>query len=138
MHVRAAGIHVCCGGIVGMVESREDRVGLVHALATFPRHPEAYRSICLCRSKGTPLAGARALDPLEMVRTIAAARITMPASVVRLSAGREGMTDELQTLCLMAGAGSIFCGPKLLTTPEPEPDRDQRLLDRLGMATAKA
>lgn len=138
VHVRAAGIYVCCGGIVGLGESREDRVGLVHALATLPRHPESVPINLLVQVKGTPLADRRALDPLELVRTIAVARITMPASVVRLSAGREGMTDELQTLCLMAGAGSIFCGPKLLTTPNPERDRDQRLLGRLGMATAKA
>jgi biotin synthase len=134
--VRDAGIHVCCGGIVGLGESRADRVGLIHSLATLPHHPESVPINLLVQVKGTPLAESRALDPLELVRTIAVARITMPASVVRLSAGREAMSDELQALCFLAGAGSIFCGPKLLTTSNPEPDRDMRLLDRLGMTTA--
>jgi biotin synthase len=136
-HVRDAGIHVCCGGIVGMGESSEDRVGMIVALATLPVHPESVPINLLVQVKGTPLSGgARApapLDPIDFVRTIAVARITMPASVVRLSAGREDMTEEAQALCFLAGANSIFYGPKLLTTPNPERDRDMRLLDKLGM-----
>jgi biotin synthase len=132
-HVRAAGIHVCCGGIVGMGETREDRVGMIATLASLPVHPESVPINMLVRVEGTPLAAHAALDPLEFVRTIAVARIAMPASVVRLSAGREDMSEETQALCFLAGANSIFYGPKLLTTPNPEPDRDRRLLDRLGM-----
>jgi biotin synthase len=132
-HVRAAGIKVCCGGIVGMGESRADRVGLIHALATLPEHPESVPINLLVRVKGTPLADAPPLDPLEFVRTIAVARISMPRSVVRLSAGREDMSDETQALCFLAGANSIFCGPRLLTTPNPARERDGALLSRLGM-----
>jgi biotin synthase len=132
-HVRAAGIHVCCGGIVGMGESREDRVGMIAALASLPAHPESVPVNMLVQVEGTPLAGTEALDPLEFVRTVAVARITMPASVVRLSAGREDMSEETQALCFLAGANSIFCGPKLLTTPNPGRDRDMRLLDKLGL-----
>jgi biotin synthase len=132
-HVRDAGIHVCCGGIVGMGETREDRVGMIATLARLPVHPESVPINMLVRVEGTPLAAREALDGLEFVRTIAAARIAMPASVVRLSAGREDMSEETQALCFLAGANSIFYGPKLLTTPNPEPDRDRRLLDRLGM-----
>ncbi len=132
-HVRDAGIHVCCGGIVGMGEGAEDRVGMIAALATLPAHPESVPINLLVRVEGTPLAGGAALDPLDFVRTIAVARITMPASMVRLSAGREHMSEETQTLCFLAGANSIFCGPKLLTTPNPERDRDQRLFDKLGL-----
>jgi biotin synthase len=132
-HVREAGINVCCGGIVGMGESEEDRVGMIATLASLPVHPESVPINMLVRVGGTPLADRAALDPIDFVRTVAAARIAMPASVVRLSAGREDMTAEAQALCFLAGANSIFYGPKLLTTPNPEPDRDRRLLDRLGM-----
>jgi len=131
--VREAGIHLCCGGIVGMGESREDRVGMIVALATLPKHPDSVPINLLVRVAGTPLAQAPALDPFELVRTIAVARLTMPASVVRLSAGREEMSEETQALCLLAGANSIFCGPRLLTTPNPSPDRDRQLMDRLGL-----
>ena len=132
--VREAGIHVCCGGILGMGESREDRVGMVTTLASLPEHPESVPINMLVRVAGTPLAGQQALDPLEFVRTIAVARITMPHSVVRLSAGREDMSEETQALCFLAGANSIFNGPRLLTTPNPGPDRDRELMDRLGMS----
>jgi biotin synthase len=132
-HVRDAEINVCCGGIVGLGESPEDRVGMIATLATLPQHPESVPINLLVRVEGTPLAGNDDLDPIEFVRTIAAARITMPAAVVRLSAGREQMSDELQALCFLAGANSIFAGPKLLTTPNPEPDEDARLFARLGM-----
>jgi biotin synthase len=132
-HVRAAGMHVCCGGIVGMGENLEDRVGMIATLASLPQHPESVPINMLVRVQGTPLADAAVLDPIEFVRTIAVARVTMPASVVRLSAGREDMSDETQALCFLAGANSIFYGPKLLTTPNPERDHDLRLLDRLGL-----
>ena len=132
-HVRTAGISVCCGGIVGMGETREDRVGMIVALATLPVHPESVPINMLVQVAGTPLATGQALDPIEFVRTVAAARITMPASVVRLSAGREDMSEETQALCFVAGANSIFYGPKLLTTPNPERDRDMRLMDKLGL-----
>jgi biotin synthase len=131
--VRHAGIHVCCGGIVGMGENAEDRAGLIATLASLPQHPESVPINLLVKVQGTPLADAAALDPLDFVRTIAVARITMPKSVVRLSAGREDMTDETQALCFLAGANSIFYGPKLLTTPNPGRDRDMRLMDRLGL-----
>jgi biotin synthase len=131
--VRDAGIHVCCGGIVGMGEDQSDRIGMIHALATLPKHPESVPINMLVQVKGTPLAGKPTLDPLEFVRTIAVARICMPDSMVRLSAGREGMTDEIQALCFLAGANSIFYGPKLLTTPNPEQGHDMSLLARLGM-----
>src|SRR5206468_2335032 len=126
-HVRDAGIHVCCGGIVGMGETREDRVGMIAAHANLPVHPESVPINMLVRVEGTPLAGEGRLDPLEFVRTIAVARITMPRSVVRLSAGREDMSEETQALCFLAGANSIFYGPRLLTTPNPDSDRDVRL-----------
>jgi biotin synthase len=132
-HVRDAGIHVCCGGIVGMGEAREDRAGMIAALANLPVHPESVPINMLVKVEGTPLARGGELDPLEFVRTIAVARITMPRSVVRLSAGREDMSEETQALCFLAGANSIFYGPKLLTTPNPETDRDMRLFDKLGM-----
>jgi biotin synthase len=131
--VRAAGIHVCCGGIVGMGETRADRIGMLATLASLPAHPESVPINLLVRVEGTPLASAAALDPLEFVRVIAVARIAMPASVVRLSAGREDMSEETQALCFIAGANSIFHGPKLLTTPNPERGRDIALLDRLGL-----
>jgi biotin synthase len=132
-HVRDAGIHVCCGGIVGMGEGPEDRIGMIATLAGLPVHPESVPINMLVQVEGTPLAGTKALDPLEFVRTIAVARICMPESVVRLSAGREDMTEETQALCFLAGANSIFYGPKLLTTPNPGRDRDMALLDKLGM-----
>jgi biotin synthase len=132
-HVRDAGIAVCCGGIVGMGETREDRVGLIATLANLPVHPESVPINMLMQVEGTPLAGGVKLDALEFVRMIAAARITMPQSMVRLSAGRENMTDEAQALCFLAGANSIFNGEKLLTTPNPGATRDRALFDRLGM-----
>jgi biotin synthase len=132
-HVRDAGIRVCCGGIVGMGESAEDRIGMIATLASLPVHPESVPINMLVRVEGTPLAGGEALDPIDFVRTIAAARIAMPRSVVRLSAGREDMSEATQALCFLAGANSIFYGPKLLTTPNPAPDRDRHLLDRLGL-----
>jgi len=132
--VRDAGIHVCCGGIVGMGEASDDRAGLIVALASLPMHPESVPINMLVQVEGTPLAGGnKPLDPLEFVRTIAVARITMPKSVVRLSAGREDMSEETQALCFLAGANSIFYGPKLLTAPNPGRDRDMRLLDKLGL-----
>jgi biotin synthase len=132
-HVREAGIHVCCGGIVGMGETREDRIGMIATLASLPAHPESVPINMLVKVAGTPLAGEGVLDPIEFVRTIAAARIAMPRSVVRLSAGREDMSEETQALCFLAGANSIFYGPKLLTTPNPGRDRDRELMDKLGM-----
>jgi biotin synthase len=132
-HVRAAGIHVCCGGIIGMGEGVEDRAGLIAMLANLPMHPESVPINMLVKVEGTPLAHAPAIDPLDFVRTIAVARIALPKSVVRLSAGREDMSEETQALCFLAGANSIFYGPKLLTTPNPERDRDLRLLGRLGL-----
>jgi biotin synthase len=132
-HVRDAGIHVCCGGIVGMGESADDRVGMIATLANLPVHPESVPINMLVEVEGTPLARGAKLDPLDFVRTIAVARVTMPKSVVRLSAGREDMSDETQALCFLAGANSIFYGPKLLTTPNPDRDHDMRLLDRLGL-----
>src|SRR5882724_899517 len=131
--VRDAGIHVCCGGIVGMGEGPEDRVGMIATLANLPAHPESVPINMLVQVEGTPLAGGGALDPIDFVRTIAVARITMPKSVVRLSAGREDMSEETQALCFIAGANSIFYGPKLLTTPNPGRDRDMALLDKLGL-----
>jgi biotin synthase len=131
--VRGAGIHVCCGGIVGMGESDADRVGLIHALATLPRHPESVPINALVAVDGTPAAGSAPLDPIDFVRIIAVARIAMPAAMVRLSAGREEMSAETQALCFLAGANSIFYGPKLLTTPNPAADADRALLARLGM-----
>ncbi len=132
-HVRDAGIHVCSGGILGMGESRQDRAGLLAQLAAQNPHPESVPINLLVRVEGTPLAEASALDPLEFVRVIAAARITMPASMVRLSAGREDMSDETQALCFFAGANSVFYGETLLTTPNPDTSRDQALFARLGL-----
>ena len=132
-HVREAGIHVCCGGIVGMGESADDRADLIATLASLPEHPESVPINALVRVEGTPLAGAAPLDPLDFVRTIAIARITMPKSVVRLSAGREEMSDEAQALAFLAGANSIFYGPRLLTTPNPAEARDRALMVRLGL-----
>ncbi|MBN9050785.1 MAG: biotin synthase BioB [Rhizobiales bacterium] len=131
--VRSAGINVCCGGIVGMGEKPDDRVGMIHALATMPEHPQSVPINMLVQVEGTPVSHGQQFDPLDFVRTIAVARITMPRSMVRLSAGREEMTEETQTLCFLAGANSIFYGPKLLTTPNPGRDKDMALLDKLGM-----
>src|SRR5213078_4531729 len=132
-HVRKAGITVCCGGIIGMGESDEDRIGLLHQLATLEPHPESVPINMLVRVEGTPLASMPPLDPLEMVRAIATARILMPASRVRLAAGRKQLSPEAVTLCFLAGANSIFVGEKLLTTPNPGPDEDEQLLQTLGM-----
>ena len=131
--VRAAGISVCCGGIVGMGETRRDRAGLLHQLATLPEHPESLPINDLVPIKGTPLGGSEELGGLEFVRTIAVARLVCPKSVVRLSAGREKMSAELQALAFVAGASSIFIGARLLTTANPEPSRDERLLAELGL-----
>ena len=133
-HVRTAGMKVCCGGIVGMGENREHRVGLIAALATLPEHPDSVPINMLVKVAGTPLAEAEQLDELEFVRTLAVARICMPKSVVRLSAGREGMSEALQALCFLAGANSIFCGARLLTTPNPARDVDRAMMDRLGLS----
>jgi biotin synthase len=129
--VRDAGISVCCGGIVGMGEEPQDRVELLHTLATLPEHPQSVPINQLVRVAGTPLADSAPLDPFDFVRMIAVARILMPASHVRLSAGRAQMSDELQALCFMAGANSIFYGEKLLTTGNPDTEHDQRLFQRL-------
>jgi biotin synthase len=131
--VRKAGITVCCGGILGMGESEGDRVGLLHQLATLEPHPESVPINMLVRVEGTPLGNVPALDPLEMVRAIATARLLMPASRVRLAAGRKQLSPEAVTLCFLAGANSIFVGEKLLTTPNPGADEDERLLQTLGM-----
>lgn len=131
--VRDAGINVCCGGIVGMGESRADRVSLMQQLASQEPHPESVPVNMLVRVEGTPLAQGGQIDPFEFVRTIAVSRILMPKSHVRLSAGREQMSDELQALCFHAGANSIFYGEKLLTTPNPGADHDRQLFDRLGL-----
>lgn len=138
-HVREAGINVCCGGIVGMGETRADRVGFIHALATLPKHPESVPVNALVPVKGTVLGDMlhdtplAKIDEIEFVRTVAVARITMPESMVRLSAGRESMSDETQALCFMAGANSIFTGDKLLTTGNAGDDKDAALFARLGM-----
>jgi biotin synthase len=131
--VRHADLHVCCGGIVGMGESRTQRAGLIAQLASLDPQPESVPINLLVRVEGTPLAGVDALDPFEFVRTIAVARICMPKSFVRLSAGRQQMSDAVQALCFLAGANSIFYGEKLLTTGNPEWERDQRLFDSLGL-----
>ncbi len=130
-HVRDSGVKLCTGGIVGMGESRRDRAGLLAQLAQLDPHPESVPINLLVQVPGTPLFGTDKLDPLELVRTIAAARLMMPESVVRLSAGRNEMTDELQALCLHAGASSIFLGDRLLTTANPGATRDDALLERL-------
>ncbi|GAB3510992.1 biotin synthase BioB [Pseudoxanthomonas daejeonensis] len=132
-HVRDAGLKTCCGGIVGMGETRAQRAGLLQALANLPAHPDSVPINRLVQVTGTPLAGTAELDPFEFVRMIAVARITMPRSMVRLSAGREAMSDELQALCFAAGANSIFYGEKLLTTGNPDVERDQALFARLGL-----
>jgi biotin synthase len=132
-HVRKAGITVCCGGIIGMGESDEDRVGLLHQLATLNPHPESVPINLLARVEGTPLGKAEPLDPLVLVRTIATARIVMPASRVRLSAGRRSLSREASALCFMAGANSIFVGDKLLTVPNPSRNQDEALLEDLDL-----
>ena len=137
-HVRGAGITVCCGGIVGMGESAADRIGLVHALATLPVHPESVPINALVQIEGTPQGLSQPLDPIDFVRMIAVARITMPRSMVRLSAGRETMSEETQALCFLAGANSIFYGEKLLTTPNPVAAEDQALFARLGISPMPA
>lgn len=131
--VRKAGITVCCGGILGLGESDEDRIGLLHQLATLNPHPESVPINVLARVDGTPLANTPELDPMIMVRAIATARILMPASRVRLSGGRHKLSREAIALCFLAGANSIFTGEKLLTTPNPSIDKDKALLDELGM-----
>ncbi len=131
--VRRVGMKTCCGGIVGMGETRAQRAGLLQTLACLPEHPQSVPINRLVRVAGTPLAEAEDLDPFEFVRTIAVARIMLPASMVRLSAGRSEMSDELQAMCFLAGANSIFYGEKLLTTGNPDVERDQALFVRLGM-----
>ncbi len=141
-HVRAAGMSVCCGGIVGMGESRRHRAGMIAELARMEPHPESVPINLLVRVEGTPVAHdarfTQGVDPFEFVRTIAVARITMPASHVRLSAGREDMSDEMQALCFLAGANSIFYGEKLLTTGNKDAERDQALFTRLGLVAEAA
>jgi biotin synthase len=131
--VRRAGITVCCGGIIGMGESDDDRIGLLHQLATLDPHPESVPINMLVRVAGTPLGAIEPVDPLTLVRTMATARMLMPASMVRLSAGRRSLTREATALCFLAGANSIFVGEKLLTTPNPERDEDDRLFRDLGL-----
>jgi biotin synthase len=142
VEVRGAGISVCCGGIVGMGESREDRVGFLHALATLPRHPESVPVNALVPVAGTVLgdmyAGERLIDDIEFVRTVAVARITMPHSMVRLSAGRESMSEATQALCFLAGANSIFTGDKLLTTANAGDSKDAALFAKLGLKPMQA
>jgi biotin synthase len=132
-HVRDAGLKTCCGGIVGMGETREQRAGLLQTLANLPAQPQSVPINRLVQVAGTPLAGTALLDPFEFVRTIATARILMPQAMVRLSAGRAEMSDELQALCFLAGANSIFYGEKLLTTGNPDVAHDQALFARLGI-----
>jgi biotin synthase len=132
-HVRDAGMKTCCGGIVGMGESRKARVGLLHALATLPAHPDSLPVNALVPIPGTPLGESAPVDGLEFVRTVAVARLVCPKSMVRIAAGREGMSRELQALCFLAGANSIFVGGKLLTTPLPGQDEDSRLMADLGL-----
>jgi biotin synthase len=136
--VRAAGIKVCCGGIVGLGESEQDRAQLLRTLANLPEHPESVPINQLVKVPGTPLAQGPPVDPFDFVRTVAVARLLMPRAHVRLSAGREGMSDELQALCFLAGANSIFYGEKLLTTGNPDVERDQQLFARLGLAAEAA
>lgn len=134
-NVRDAGINVCCGGIVGLGETREQRAGLIAQLANLDPYPESVPINNLVAVPGTPLENAEPIDPFEFVRTIAVARITMPTTMVRLSAGREQMDDALQALCFAAGANSIFYGDRLLTTTNPQAERDRRLFERLGLHT---
>ena len=131
--MRQAGVNVCCGGNVGMGETRRDRASLLHSLATLPAHPDSLPVNALVPIKGTPLGESEVIDGLEFVRTIAEARLVCPKAVVRLSAGREGMSRELQALCFLAGANSIFVGSRLLTTSNPEIDADDKLFADLGI-----
>jgi biotin synthase len=131
--VRDVGMKVCCGGIVGLGESSTDRASMLATLANLPEHPESVPINQLVRVAGTPLEGASEVDPFDFVRTIAVARLLMPRSHVRLSAGRQSMTDEMQALCFLAGANSIFYGEKLLTTGNPDVERDRQLFARLGL-----
>jgi biotin synthase len=132
-HVRGAGINVCCGGIIGMGEDSDDRADLICTLANLPKHPESVPINLLVQVEGTALSGIEALDPIDMIRMIATTRIVMPGSYVRLSAGRESMTDEAQALCFFAGANSIFYGEELLTTSNPIADADKALFSKLGI-----
>ena len=136
-HVRNAGINVCCGGIIGMGEAQKDRAGLLLTLANMPNHPESVPINMLVKVEGTPLGDVETADPIEFIRTIAAARIMMPKSYIRLSAGRNSMSDETQALCYLAGANSIFYGEKLLTTDNPQLIEDRLLLKRLGIQPNK-
>src|SRR6266699_4915105 len=136
--VRAAGVTVCCGGIIGMGESRDARLRLLQQLAALDPHPESVPINMLVAVDGTPLAGRPPEDPLDLVRVIATARILMPRSYVRLSAGRLSLSDEAQALCFLAGANSVFLGERLLTTPNPGTERDEQLFDRLGMRLTAA
>jgi biotin synthase len=131
--IRNAGLKTCCGGIVGLGEAESDRVGMLQTLANLPTHPESVPINMLVKVEGTPMGTQEDLDPFDFIRTIAIARIMMPKSFVRLSAGREAMSDEMQAMCFMAGANSIFYGEKLLTTANPETDKDLELLNRLGL-----
>ena len=131
--VRNNGIKTCCGGILGLGESREDRISLLQQLANLPEPPQSVPINMLVKIKGTPLGEVQDLDPLELVRTIATARVILPKAVIRLTAGREAMSDELQALCFFAGANSIFLGEKLLTTPNPKVANDKNLMARLGI-----
>lgn len=143
-HVRAAGISVCSGGIIGMGESRNDRIGLITTLATLPEHPGSVPINALVPIAGTPLGdaiisgAAPSVDGIEFARTVAVARITMPRAMVRLSAGRETMSDETQALCFMAGANSVFVGDRLLTTANPGESRDTKLFEKLGLVPMEA
>ena len=136
-HVRNSGVHVCTGGILGMGENRAQRVGLLHELVNMDPHPESVPINMLVQVEGTPLHGTPELDPIEFVRMIAATRILIPKTYIRLSAGRESMNDAMQALCFHAGANSVFFGEKLLTTPNPGIDQDANLFDRLGMILEK-
>jgi biotin synthase len=131
--VRELGINVCSGGILGMGESRRDRASMLRELANLPKHPESVPINLLVQVEGTPLYGTAALDPFEFIRSIAVTRILMPESYVRLSAGRTGMSDEMQALCFLAGANSMFYGERLLTTDNPDADADRKLFERLGL-----
>lgn len=136
--VRDAGINVCCGGIIGMGESRRERAGLISQLANLNPYPESVPINNLVAIEGTPLEGTAPLDPFEFVRTIAVARITMPKAVVRLSAGREQLDDAMQAMCFLAGANSMFYGDQLLTTSNPQTQRDRALFERLGIRASQA
>ena len=136
-HVRNAGINVCCGGILGMGENQQDRAGFLLTLANMPNHPESVPINMLVKVEGTPLDNEEEVDPIEFIRIIAAARIMMPKSYIRLSAGRNSMSDEMQALCYLAGSNSIFYGEKLLTTDNPQLIEDRSLLKRLGIQPNK-